>query len=357
MSDTPDNRPRKTSVIITAPTTTKNIRRRNVRNTPDSESGSITYSDQVGMARRRCHANIRSLSRKQSQLRLRNISSRQQKKYKHPSNLPNITSTSTSRSHSLSSSASSSESEAENEQKKDQQHKPLPSFAPSESLSMNSMDRETTNNYANRIHFTSDWYKVVVTHQGKDNIPEPDEETREVCNDILRVQQLRDEWIYKPSANKYIGCQLPYEDINRNVSTLVNETKIDYNLSDSTDIKSRECSLKFERGVMHIYDKVLKSELFAKKTFEEYLNALNDILSIVGNGPVKTFCYRRLQILKARFDLHLWLNDTAESGEIKSVPHRDFYNVRKIDNHVHHSACMSQVLYYTFIFVSEKRVV
>mmetsp|Transcript_96702 Transcript_96702/g.276085 ORF Transcript_96702/g.276085 Transcript_96702/m.276085 type:complete len:373 (+) Transcript_96702:688-1806(+) len=28
--------------------------------------------------------------------------------------------------------------------------------------------------------------------------------------------------------------------------------------------------------------------------------------------------------------------------EQKSVPHRDFYNVRKVDTHVHHSACMNQ---------------
>jgi len=27
---------------------------------------------------------------------------------------------------------------------------------------------------------------------------------------------------------------------------------------------------------------------------------------------------------------------------VQCVPHRDFYNVRKIDNHVHHSACMNQ---------------
>ncbi|XP_078179515.1 putative AMP deaminase [Carex rostrata] len=26
----------------------------------------------------------------------------------------------------------------------------------------------------------------------------------------------------------------------------------------------------------------------------------------------------------------------------KSAPHRDFYNVRKVDTHVHHSACMNQ---------------
>ena len=29
-------------------------------------------------------------------------------------------------------------------------------------------------------------------------------------------------------------------------------------------------------------------------------------------------------------------------ADSKRVPHRDFYNVRKVDTHVHHSACMNQ---------------
>lgn len=35
----------------------------------------------------------------------------------------------------------------------------------------------------------------------------------------------------------------------------------------------------------------------------------------------------------------------------KSVPHRDFYNVRKVDTHVHHSACMNQKHMLRFIKV------
>lgn len=36
------------------------------------------------------------------------------------------------------------------------------------------------------------------------------------------------------------------------------------------------------------------------------------------------------------------LNSDAEFLAQKSAPHRDFYNVRKVDTHVHHSACMNQ---------------
>lgn len=37
------------------------------------------------------------------------------------------------------------------------------------------------------------------------------------------------------------------------------------------------------------------------------------------------------------------LNADREFHEQKTAPHRDFYNVRKVDTHVHHSACMNQV--------------
>ena len=43
-----------------------------------------------------------------------------------------------------------------------------------------------------------------------------------------------------------------------------------------------------------------------------------------------------------KFNLHLMLNADAEFRAQKSAPHRDFYNVRKVDTHVHHSACMNQ---------------
>lgn len=43
-----------------------------------------------------------------------------------------------------------------------------------------------------------------------------------------------------------------------------------------------------------------------------------------------------------KFHLHLLLNADREFCAQKSAPHRDLYNVRKVDTHVHHSACMNQ---------------
>ena len=59
-------------------------------------------------------------------------------------------------------------------------------------------------------------------------------------------------------------------------------------------------------------------------------------------GPVMSYSYKRLAVLSARFNLHVLLNADRELEAQKSVPHRDFYNCRKVDTHVHHSACMNQ---------------
>ena len=101
--------------------------------------------------------------------------------------------------------------------------------------------------------------------------------------------------------------------------------------------------LKFGKGIMHIYSKQAQHEVFEAMSFDEYMHDLQQVMDLTAFGPAKTMCYRRLKILHSRFTLHQWLNDKVEVLEVKSVPHRDFYNVRKIDNHVHHSACMNQV--------------
>lgn len=84
----------------------------------------------------------------------------------------------------------------------------------------------------------------------------------------------------------------------------------------------------------------------------------------------KSFCYRRLQYLSSKFQMHVLLNEMKELAAQKKVPHRDFYNMRKVtihtrttvkvphttsaftpsvcvcvcqvDTHIHASSCMNQ---------------
>ena len=45
----------------------------------------------------------------------------------------------------------------------------------------------------------------------------------------------------------------------------------------------------------------------------------------------KSFCYRRLTYLSAKYQLHVLLNEMQELALQKCVPHRDFYNIRKVN--------------------------
>ncbi|KAK3311182.1 uncharacterized protein B0T15DRAFT_65616 [Chaetomium strumarium] len=77
-------------------------------------------------------------------------------------------------------------------------------------------------------------------------------------------------------------------------------------------------------------------------TIKEYYLDLDVILNVSSDGPSKSFAFRRLQYLEGKFNLYTLLNEYQETADSKKVPHRDFYNVRKVDTHVHHSACMNQ---------------
>ncbi|XP_068230414.1 AMP deaminase 2 isoform X4 [Palaemon carinicauda] len=73
-----------------------------------------------------------------------------------------------------------------------------------------------------------------------------------------------------------------------------------------------------------------------------YIQDMNLLCALIANGPVKSFCYRRLQYLSSKFQLHVLLNEMRELAAQKAVPHRDFYNIRKVDTHIHAASCMNQ---------------
>ena len=77
-------------------------------------------------------------------------------------------------------------------------------------------------------------------------------------------------------------------------------------------------------------------------SLREYYKDLERIQNVSSDGPTKSFAYRQLDILEGKFHLYFLVNSYQETADCKKVPHRDFYNVRKVDTHVHHSACMNQ---------------
>ncbi|XP_044508391.1 AMP deaminase-like [Mangifera indica] len=100
---------------------------------------------------------------------------------------------------------------------------------------------------------------------------------------------------------------------------------------------------EMQDGVIHVYpNKDSKEELFPVADATTFFTDLHHILRVIALGNMRTLCHHRLVLLEQKFNLHLMLNADREFLAQKSAPHRDFYNVRKVDTHVHHSACMNQ---------------
>jgi AMP deaminase len=98
-----------------------------------------------------------------------------------------------------------------------------------------------------------------------------------------------------------------------------------------------------DSGVYQVFeDESSQSPAIQVPTIREFYMDLDDILNVSSDGPSKSFAFRRLQYLEGKFNLYVLLNEYQETADCKKVPHRDFYNVRKVDTHVHHSACMNQ---------------
>jgi len=112
-------------------------------------------------------------------------------------------------------------------------------------------------------------------------------------------------------------------------------------------------------GVMHVYHPNAQgeSELVHEPpgTATDFFYDLHALLRVQSYGPSKTFCHKRLLLTEQKFNLHVMLNADREFLEQKKAPHRDFYNVRKVDTHVHHSACMNQKHLLRFIKSKLKR--
>lgn len=122
----------------------------------------------------------------------------------------------------------------------------------------------------------------------------------------------------------------------------------DFDISDLLPLPDdAEMSYKLDtNGVYQVYEtsESLKTEIpiLNIPTIRDFYMDLDSVLTISSDGPSKSFAFRRLQYLEGKFNLYVLLNEYQEMADSKRVPHRDFYNVRKVDTHVHHSACMNQ---------------
>jgi AMP deaminase len=84
-------------------------------------------------------------------------------------------------------------------------------------------------------------------------------------------------------------------------------------------------------------------------SFSEFVGDMDALLIVVTEPEARTLCFRRLALLLEQFSMYTLLNADEEQRSQKKTPHRDLYNIFKVDTHVHHSSCFNQKHLLSFI--------
>ncbi|KAG9142537.1 hypothetical protein Leryth_011630 [Lithospermum erythrorhizon] len=161
----------------------------------------------------------------------------------------------------------------------------------------------------------------------------PSPEEAEVYLNLQLCLEMRENYIFREAV-------APWEkEVIADPSTPKrNPNPFDYAVEEKSDHY-----FQMEDGVVQVYaHKDSNEKLFPVADATTFFTDLHHILKVIAAGNNRTVCHHRLVLLEQKFNLHLMLNADREFLAQKSAPHRDFYNVRKVDTHVHHSACMNQ---------------
>lgn len=136
----------------------------------------------------------------------------------------------------------------------------------------------------------------------------------------------------------------------------------DFELSDFFPLQGEDGKITFKLDSGSIYQvyenskaEQIDTPIYDIPTLRDFYMDLEYIIEISSDGPSKSFAFRALDILEGKYNLYFLVNTYEETAICKRVPHRDFYNVRKVDTHVHHSACMNQKHLLRFIKSKMKR--
>ncbi|XP_075748782.1 AMP deaminase isoform X11 [Rhipicephalus microplus] len=211
----------------------------------------------------------------------------------------------------------------------------------------------------NDLDFVPHFQRVAIS--GEDTSGVPLEDLHQASKLLVSALRLREKYMEIshqsfPKATKRFLNQLkgkPLEDLDSPEEMFSSADHPFYCVPTVTEpwncevLPNMNCELRMHNGVVHVYKN--KEDVAAEKPMDfpyvnlpQFINDLNLMCAMIADGPLKSFCYRRLSYLTSKFQLHVLLNELRELAAQKAVPHRDFYNIRKVDTHVHAASCMNQ---------------
>ncbi|KAJ2611569.1 AMP deaminase [Coemansia sp. RSA 1804] len=115
-----------------------------------------------------------------------------------------------------------------------------------------------------------------------------------------------------------------------------------HNQATSTDFTDDGWKFKLGSDGVYVLYKEPDKQVSNSPTFCEFCSDFFFILDTIADGPVKTWAYRRLEYLDTSWKMDALANEQKEMLESRMVPHRDLYNVYKVDGHVHLASAMNE---------------
>ncbi|XP_043932654.1 AMP deaminase 1 [Protopterus annectens] len=182
------------------------------------------------------------------------------------------------------------------------------------------------------------------------------EDFEQTCKGLFRALKIREKYMnlscqrYARTAAKYLATieGETWKEENEVYPDLTPLPKKDEDPFRTDNLpEDLEYHAQLKDGVVYIYAnkedaKKGKPKDLPYPDLEVFIDDMNFLIALIASGPVKTYCHRRLRFLSSKFNVHEMLNEMEELKELKHNPHRDFYNCRKVDTHIHAAACMNQ---------------
>ncbi|CAF3941564.1 unnamed protein product [Rotaria sordida] len=197
------------------------------------------------------------------------------------------------------------------------------------------------------------------------------EELKDSVSPLLRALAIRQKYMhhscqsYSTTIEPFLAKILEEDDHYQRTSLNVNlPKKEESDLPTTVAIKVEnpfskpllppmDACVRVEKGIYHVYTLNEQKQWIPAKyksiTMDEFIEDYTLISKMIVDGPLQSYCHRRLQYLKTKHELHTLLNEVKEWSEAKSASHRDFYNIRKVDTHIHAVASMHQKSLLTFM--------
>lgn len=170
------------------------------------------------------------------------------------------------------------------------------------------------------------------------------------AKNLRHAVALRERWLYRPQVPEWVNYRKPTTTTIDVSSVFVSPP---YDPFDPRLPPASHHVCQWHDGVVNVFTNrvtaMRRQPLIRGTKLHHFARDLVALSAIMNNPDTRSFCHRRLVLLQERFSMHLLLNDNQERLEQIAVPHRDFYNVPKVDVHVHHSSMTNQKQLLTFI--------